>query len=643
MPTSNGHYYRSASSFKFYSFLTIAALVLVSVATFFIIQQLNVQQDNRGRASIADASDSFVTREGSRFVLNGKEFKFVGFNLFDAANTYFPDQGKNGYSCPRDNGWWRDIYTETELDQAMKQMKNEAGASVLRFWAFQRYTNGGTDWSGIDKVIRVAKRNGFKVLPVLEDGPGYCTFPEPQGNAKWKYSGDTWYTDGFRKKMGNYQLTYPEYVKAIVSRYKDEPAIFGWAMMNEADTSKRVVGPNGDESALVGFAREIGTIIKDIDKNHLLTVGTQSNGASGASGKDYVAVHSVKGPNGEDLIDFGEIHDWPYWGGDTQALPGSADGLTLPDPDSPDCVKTYQAKLGCSIANSVSKLNKPILMGEAGISARDDSGRARRATLMDNKMSAFFNAGGAGYLVWQWNKVIDGEAYDVQPNTRDPLLAVMKKYSSGIEIPAAEPVVPAQPVKPVASPMVTATPKPTLSPSPTPKVSPSPSPKPSPTPRVTPTPAATTKPSPTPTAAPAQPSSQNPQNLPVARSATSELEAEAILGGEVYADSIASGGKGLLLGRNLTVKGQITGPFTSFTIRAKADVCQGNPHILVKVDGRFVLDTQISTTTYKDYINKNLAYMKLGDGPHTVEITYNNDYSTSRCDRNVRLDVIRGE
>jgi mannan endo-1,4-beta-mannosidase len=569
-----------------------------------------------------------VTRDGSSFTLDGKEFRFVGFNLFDAANTSFPDQGKTGYSCPRDAGWWKDIYTETELDQALKQMKNEAGANVLRFWAFQRYTNGGTDWSGIDKVIRVAKRNGFKVIPVLEDGPGYCTFPEPQGTAKWKYSGDTWYTDGFRKKMGSYQLTYPEYVKAIVSRYKDEPAIFGWAMMNEADTSKRVAGANGDESALVGFAREIGTLIKSIDKNHLLTVGTQSNGASGASGKDYVAVHNVKGPNGEDLIDFGEVHDWPFWGGDTQALPGSADGTTLPDPESPDCVKTYQAKLGCSIANSVTKLNKPILMGEAGISARDDAGRTRRAALMDAKINAFFNAGGAGYLVWQWNKVIDREAYDVQPTTRDPLLAVMKKYASDVQIPAGNPVVSAQPTAPAASPIVTPTPTPTKKPSPTP------------TPRVSPTPAVKPSPSPTPSASP---STQGNQNLPVARSATNELEAESILGGEVFADSVASGGKGLLLNQNTTVKGQITGSFTSLTVRAKADVCQGNPHILVKVDNRFVLDTQINTTSYKDFTNKNLAYMKLNDGPHTVEISYNNDFSSSSCNRNVRLDVIRGE
>lgn len=376
------------------------------------------------------ASTGFVTRSGTKFMLDGNEFRFVGFNLFDAANTYFPEQGKTGYSCPRDNGWWSSIYTEADLDQELAFIKQQTGATVLRFWAFQRYTNGGTDWSGIDKVIRVAKKNGLKVLPVLEDGPGYCTYPEPAGNAKWKYNNDTWYTDGYKLKMGNYSLTYPDYVRAIVTRYKDEPTIMGWMMMNEADTSRKTNGIDGSgPSVLVNFAKDIGTLIKSIDTNHLVTVGTQSNGASGATGADFVQVYNVKDTQGRDLIDFTEVHDWPYWGGDTDPLPGSPDGHTLPNPDSADCLRTYQAKLACSIANSIQKLNKPIIMGEAGIAARSDSERIRRADLMDKKMAAFFNAGGAGYLVWQWNKVIDSEGFDVQMTTNDPLLAKMKKYA----------------------------------------------------------------------------------------------------------------------------------------------------------------------------------------------------------------------
>jgi mannan endo-1,4-beta-mannosidase len=130
--------------------------------------------------ALTDA-ESFVTRQGKQFYLNGNEFKFVGFNLFDAAGA-----GNSPYSCPATNGWFPK-YTDQELDTAMKEMRAKTGTTVLRFWAFQKYTNGGTDWSGIDKVINLARQNGLKVMPVLEDGPGYCT--EPGGGHQWLQSG----------------------------------------------------------------------------------------------------------------------------------------------------------------------------------------------------------------------------------------------------------------------------------------------------------------------------------------------------------------------------------------------------------------------------------------------------------------------
>jgi len=375
-------------------------------------------------------------------MLDGKEFRFVGFNLYDAANTYFPDQGKQGYSCPRDNGWWSNIYTEANLDQELLYTKQTSGSTVLRFWAYQQYTNGGTDWSGIDKVIRVAKKHGIKVIPTLEDGPGYCT--QPNLVPKWNYNGDTWYTQGYKQKMGNYALTYPDYVRAIVTRYKDEPTIFSWMMMNEADTSMKLM-PDGSfkkdgngQSVLVNFVKDIGGIIRSIDQNHMITLGTQSNGAQGASGKDFVDVYGLP------ELDYTEVHDWGYWGdvnhdwrlGEQNPLPGSADGKTLPNPDSADCLRPYGAQLACSIANSIQKLNKPIIIGEGGASTNRWS-KDQRATLINNKMKAFFDAGGAGYLVWQWNKVIDSEGFDVQMSTNDPMLPKMKVYADSFATTSA--------------------------------------------------------------------------------------------------------------------------------------------------------------------------------------------------------------
>lgn len=458
--------------------LLVAALALVS---FFALSTLLPFKDKMmsqlyPKDSSHAAGAGFVTRSGTKFMLDGKEFRFIGFNLFDAANTYFPEQGLQGYSCPRDNGWWSNIYTEAKLDQEMAYVKQQTGANVLRFWAFQTYTKSGTDWSGIDKVIRVAKKNGMKIIPVLEDGPGYCT--QPHGQAKWAYAGDTWYTDGYKLKMGNYAMTYPDYVRAIVTRYKDEPAIFSWMMMNEADTSRKLL-PDGTTkidgagpSVLVNFAKDIGGIIKAIDSNHLVTLGTQSNGANGASGKDFVDVYGIP------ELDYTEVHDWGYWAdinhnwslGEQNALPGSIDNKTLPNPDSADCLKQYGAQIACSIANSLQKLNKPIIVGEGGTSTKRWSA-AQRAALLDNKIKAFFDVGGAGYLVWQWNSVVDAEGFDVLMSTNDPLLPKLKIYSD--QFAASVPVSSAS-INPTASPISTATPLASIAPSPSPVI-PSPS------------------------------------------------------------------------------------------------------------------------------------------------------------------------
>src|SRR5215213_1399472 len=94
-------------------------------------------------------------------------------------------------------------------------------------------------------------------------------------------------------------------------------------------------------------------------------------------------------------IDFVDGHDYAYWGSDTNPLPGSADGRTLPNPATCD---NFHA-IACSIAQSVLLLQKPFIMGEAGIKAGvgGSISTSQRAIQLDAKMQAAFGAGIAGY------------------------------------------------------------------------------------------------------------------------------------------------------------------------------------------------------------------------------------------------------
>jgi mannan endo-1,4-beta-mannosidase len=350
--------------------------------------------------------DSFVTASGRDFQVDGKPFRFVGVNIYDAAAT-------DRYSC---NPALR--MSETELRDTLATLHDRYGATVLRFWAYQTYTASGQDFSGIDQVVRAAKAVGMRVLPALEDGPGDCTTSDRR-EPKYDHEGDTWFTDGYKEPYGEAALSFRDYVGVVAEHYRDEPAILGWSLVNEAETNAR----DGEgRSALVGFARDVGAVVRAADPHHLITLGTQSNGAPGASGPDFTAVYSVP------ELDFAEVHDWEPYGGRDEPMPGGIDE-TPPAADDPACTQS-DAKIGCSFALSVG-LDKPLFVGEAGIDAKTPSERRTRAAQLGAKMRAAVDAGAAGYLLWRVTKSY-GDVNDILLADQDPVLDRMASVAAAL-------------------------------------------------------------------------------------------------------------------------------------------------------------------------------------------------------------------
>ena len=357
-----------------------------------------------GLAACADDGDEFVRRAGRSFVLDGDPFRFVGFNLYDAAAS-------DVYTCSPATRM-----TDDALDDALRWARDEAGASVIRFWAYQTYTAGGTDFSGVDRVVRAARRAGLRVIPVLEDGPGNCSTGVDRV-AKSAVEGDTWYTQGYKRPYGDARLAYRDYVRVMAEHYRDEPTIMAWMMVNEAETEAR---NEGDRTALADFARDVAGVIREVDRRHLITLGTQGNGAPGTGGPDFRQIYE------QDALDFAEVHDWARYGSDTEALPGSTGGSGgLPSPGDGEC-EGRDARIACSFAVAA-ELDKPLVVGEAGITASDGDDRRRRADLLAAKMDAAFAAGAAGYLVWHLSSA-PTDGYDVVPADDDPVADVMDRW-----------------------------------------------------------------------------------------------------------------------------------------------------------------------------------------------------------------------
>jgi hypothetical protein len=139
-------------------------------------------------------------------------------------------------------------------------------------------------------------------------------------------------------------------------------------------------------------------MIKTIDANHLVNLGSLGNGNCGSQGTDYQTVYSSSG------TDVCEYHDY------------SSPSDTMPG-DQWNGLRTR--------INQCGSLNKPIFVGEIGLTAADAGGYQQRAADYDAKFSTQFAAGSVGELPWAWDTT--AEDWAIAPN--DPTLAIIAKYS----------------------------------------------------------------------------------------------------------------------------------------------------------------------------------------------------------------------
>jgi hypothetical protein len=335
-------------------------------------------------------SSPFVTAVGLSLYADGRPFRFVGANRYDVA-SFPPGSGK--FYCGN-------AYSDGDLDRLVGELASSTGATVLRLWAFQSFTLGGSDFSMIDRAIATARRHGLRVILTLENEWRDCTQPDPASSDGRKSGG--WYQSGYYAAIdGSYAVPYRDYVQQIVARYKDEPAVAMWQLMNEAESS--------DTDALLQFAGDMAGVVKFIDGNHLLSLGTLGSGQPGTDGANYRRLHAVAG------IDVVEAHDY---GNATQALPGAPSSTA----------NSVFADLHDALT-----LGKPFFVGEAGIPAPAPMymySYAERAADMDAKLAAHWSHGTVGFLVWSWwdGKSDNAQGWDF--NSADPLAAVLAKYAA---------------------------------------------------------------------------------------------------------------------------------------------------------------------------------------------------------------------
>jgi mannan endo-1,4-beta-mannosidase len=295
----------------------------------------------------AAAPRDMLQRSGTHLVLDGKQTHLIGTNRYQLAG------GPLAHQCVYKsdlNAW--DDWAKKIIAQAA-----DLDTNVIRLWAFQNFAGkSGKDFSHFDRIVRYAKAKHIRLIFVLENTWADCT----AGGIK----DAGWFTSGYKNNYG-YPLSFTSYVDAIVSHYKNEPAIAMWQILNEGKYFQ-------DPHLLKGFLSTMARQIKQIDSNHLV-----SGGAAIQCWQHQQGAADFKYFSDDSHIDVLDAHDY-----DSEAA------------DWPGCMNdALQASLA---------LGKPLIIGESGIATPKYSA-AQRANYFAAKMKAAGSRKVAGYLVWSLN------------------------------------------------------------------------------------------------------------------------------------------------------------------------------------------------------------------------------------------------
>ena len=339
----------------------------------------------------------FVKAQGRNLELGGEPFIFRGVNIWGAASD------QSVFDCGAE-----DPDQAAYLDRTLRRL-SALGVNSVRFFAFQSYAAGGTDLTAIRRVIDAARSYNIRVILVLGNQFADCDYyPSYAKNLSFAKSTD-WYQTGYKAPNSGYALSYRDYVRMIVSAFKDDPAVLVWQLMNEAQVSDL---SDADGAILRDFVTDVSGLIKSIDPNHLVSVGTQGTGQPGTQGPSNRALHEIT------TVDVVEAHDYDS---DADPLPGY--------PDS-----RWNTIWGAM--QDAAELDKPFFIDEAGIMAGDDAAcphsLAGRAELLASKARAMFRQGGVGYLYWSYTERINPQnkncGYDM--TLADPALTSLRQILS---------------------------------------------------------------------------------------------------------------------------------------------------------------------------------------------------------------------
>ncbi len=274
--------------------------------------------------ALASYAGDFVTTTGTQFRLPGEKtasYRFIGANMW-----YAPILASKGQGGDRKR-------LKAELDNLQELGVNnlrilvgaDAGSrnanTVQPYLQYADGTLNDTLLEGLDYLLRELERREMYAVLYLNNAwdwsGGYGHYLKRTGHEDSPNAADEGYND-YVKHSAQFstdtlaQRLYQDFVRQIVSRtnaltrkpYAESPAIMSWQICNEPRPFSKE-SKEGFENWILSTAR----LIKSIDKNHLVSTGSEGYYGCEKDMSLYERLHSA------DCIDYFTIHIWPVnWG-----------------------------------------------------------------------------------------------------------------------------------------------------------------------------------------------------------------------------------------------------------------------------------------------------------------------------------------
>lgn len=339
---------------------------------------------------------SFVERNGTQFMVDGRAFYINGWNSYWLMDNSVDENGKNRV-------------------KAMLKVGAKMGLTVCRTWAFNdgdynalQVSPGHYDervFKALDYVIAEARLNGIRLILSLVNNlkpyggkTQYVKWAWEEGVALTSSNDSFFYDPSIRRYFKNHVKTLLTRKNTITGvPYRDDPTIFAWELINEP---RCMTDPSG--KTLQDWIEEMSVFVKSIDKKHLLTVGVE--GFYGPKSKKVLTINPGEwaAQLGSDFIrnsnlstiDFASVHIYP-----DQWFHGQKLNETL------EFVSKWMIS---HIEDGDKELRKPVVFAEFGLSNRnkgfEPSQRENFYTIVSEIIygSVRRNSSGAGSFIWQF-------------------------------------------------------------------------------------------------------------------------------------------------------------------------------------------------------------------------------------------------